>query len=373
MSLQKNIITLIRLSQITFTMLHYWTMTVLSFATATAFFQIPSAVTYLQCAAFVLLQYGLYVYVPGRVYRGPADENGDQVSYANNGLAAFVATSFLVLLFGSDVRESWQEIITIGNVGGVLAVAWLNYPIYTIQEWYVGKDLHPTDANNVDWKLFIASRVSMMGWAMAALLVFIHSLTPVTRLSALLQYVYLARFFYWESGYVYSMDQQHDRAGFYICWGCLSFVPMVYWLPLVTEPTRTLSAMPITLILAAGLLFQFLVYDVDRQKHAVKMNTPSLRIWGATPKLLIHPTTGSKLLYSGWWGTARHVHYIFELLAAFCWCAPVGGAAYLYFVYLTVLLVHRCFRDDQRCKEKYGETWDKYCSLVPYRMIPYIF
>ncbi len=31
----------------------------------------------------------------------------------------------------------------------------------------------------------------------------------------------MLKFFHWEMGYVNTMDIQHDRAGFYICWGCL--------------------------------------------------------------------------------------------------------------------------------------------------------
>jgi 7-dehydrocholesterol reductase len=32
---------------------------------------------------------------------------------------------------------------------------------------------------------------------------------------------YLVKFYMWETGYWGSMDIQHDRAGYYICWGCL--------------------------------------------------------------------------------------------------------------------------------------------------------
>lgn len=32
---------------------------------------------------------------------------------------------------------------------------------------------------------------------------------------------YISKFFMWETGYWSSMDIMHDRAGYYICWGCL--------------------------------------------------------------------------------------------------------------------------------------------------------
>jgi len=39
--------------------------------------------------------------------------------------------------------------------------------------------------------------------------------------------IYNFKFFLWETGYFNSMDIQHDRAGYYICWGCLVWVPAV--------------------------------------------------------------------------------------------------------------------------------------------------
>jgi protein-S-isoprenylcysteine O-methyltransferase Ste14 len=67
---------------------------------------------------------------------------------------------------------------------------------------------------------------------------------------------------------------------------------------------------------------------------------------------------------------------MFELLAAFSW-AVTGGLAngawpYLYFFFLTVLLLHRVFRDEERCAKKYGDKWAEYCRAVPYRMIRYV-
>ena len=35
--------------------------------------------------------------------------------------------------------------------------------------------------------------------------------------------------------------------------------------------------------------------------------------------------------------------------------------------------VHRDGRDGHACKRKYGADWDKYCRIVPYRFIPYVY
>jgi 7-dehydrocholesterol reductase len=67
--------------------------------------------------------------------------------------------------------------------------------------------------------------------------------------------VYIAKFFWWEAGYMRSIDIMHDRAGYYLCWGCLVWVPSVY-----TSPAMYLVQNPIILgestalaILATGV------------------------------------------------------------------------------------------------------------------------
>jgi protein-S-isoprenylcysteine O-methyltransferase Ste14 len=61
------------------------------------------------------------------------------------------------------------------------------------------------------------------------------------------------------------------------------------------------------------------------------------------------------------------------------WCLPCGLSGlnsvipYFYCIYFATLLAHRERRDDAACRAKYGKDWDKYCSLVPYRIIPYVY
>ncbi|KAL0354375.1 UNVERIFIED_CONTAM: 7-dehydrocholesterol reductase [Sesamum radiatum] len=60
--------------------------------------------------------------------------------------------------------------------------------------------------------------------------------------NTILMLVYVTKFFWWEAGYWNTMDIAHDRAGFYICWGCLVWVPSVY-----TSPGMYLVNHPVTL------------------------------------------------------------------------------------------------------------------------------
>jgi 7-dehydrocholesterol reductase len=104
-----------------------------------------------------------------------------------------------------------------------------------------------------------------------------------------------------------------------------------------------------------------------------------MKIWGRDPVHIIarYKSGGqeltSLLLADGWWGLARHFHYIPEIAASFFWCLPAMNQAifpYFYPVYLTLLLLDRAWRDDARCAEKYKASWVEYCQKVPSKIIP---
>ena len=43
---------------------------------------------------------------------------------------------------------------------------------------------------------------------------------------------------------------------------------------------------------------------------------------------------------------------------------------YFYAIYFAILLIHRSARDDHMCQVKYGDDWQTYKAIVPYRFIP---
>ena len=201
--------------------------------------------------------------------------------------------------------------------------------------------------------------------------------------SLIIQSVYIAKFFWWETGYFCSMDIQHDRAGYYICWGCLVWVPSMYTIHtfwMVKHPV--LLSMPVFLfIVIAGIFSIWCNYDCDKQRQDFRSTNGKILIWGRKPKFVeAHYTTNdgekrtSLLLADGWWGLARHFHYIPEITASFFWCVPAlfddGPIPYFYPFYLTLLLLDRAWRDDARCAAKYKQDWDAYCTIVPQKIIP---
>jgi 7-dehydrocholesterol reductase len=260
-----------------------------------------------------------------------------------------------------------------------------------IIDFYWGMELYPRIGKNFDIKVFTNCRFGMMSWAVLAVTYCIKQYEANGRVAdsmlvnTILMLVYVSKFFWWEDGYWNTMDIAHDRAGFYICWGCLVWVPSIYTSPgmyLVNHPVN-LGAQLAVYILIAGILCTYINYDCDRQRKEFRRTNGKCLVWGKAPAKIqaaYTTTTGetktSLLLTSGWWGLSRHFHYVPEILAAFLWTAPAlfnHFLPYFYVMFLTILLFDRAKRDDDRCRSKYGKYWKLYCEKVPYRIVPGIY
>jgi len=211
-------------------------------------------------------------------------------------------------------------------------------------------------------------------------------------LSAVSQYLYLFKFFWWEMGYMRSIDIIVDRAGFTIQWGCLCYVPAVYTLHtryLVLNPSG-LSLPVAAAIFVLSMTGVVLNYAADRERDVFRATNGETLVWGKKPKFIkaqykVLDTKSGKetsrtslLLASGFWGVARHFQYLFELTAAWSWCLlanPVvnGAIPMFYAAFLTYLLVDRANRDSIKCHKKYGKYYEEYCRLVPYKILPGVY
>lgn len=368
-----------------------------------------SALAWKVIFAFIIFELALMRLLPGKEFTGPVTPKGNVPIYKENGPLAFITTmtTFCVASFGlhlfpaSILYDNLGAILGALNVFSLIFCALLYikgryFPSSTdsgitnniIFDYYWGTELYP---HIFGWsiKKFITCRFGMMSWGLflisyCAKQAELGDLANSMLISVALQFLYLSKFYLWEKGYLRSLDIMHDRAGFYICWGCLVWVPCIYTSPsmyLVLHPIH-LSFWLATSILVLGAASILINYFADRQRLMTRATDGECKIWGKKPVTVFaqyQTTEGDKkqtiLLASGWWGVARHFHYVPELAGTFFWSVPAlfeNFSPYFYLCFLTILLVERAFRDDRRCSDKYGQYWHKYCELVPYKIVPFV-
>ncbi|MEN9343812.1 MAG: 7-dehydrocholesterol reductase [Chlamydiota bacterium] len=359
---------------------------------------------------FVLFQLILMKILPGKKVEGVPSSKGFIPTYKVNGIAAFVfsVVAFVVASFGMGLFSPGILYDELGGVLGALNLFSFVFCLFLyfkgrfkpstpdsgstghfIFDYFWGMDLHPKICG-WDVKVFACCRFGMMAWALLLISYMakqqeLCGLSNALVVSVVLQLVYIAKFFVWEAGYLRSMDIAKDRAGFFLCWGCLVWVPAVYTSPslfLVTHPHDLHPGLVVLLLIFGGLCI-LINYFADRQRQKVRIQNGSCTVWNKKPEIIFanyHTEWGEEkqglLLASGWWGVSRHFHYIPEVLAALFWSVPALFNYYIPYFYLTCLvflLLERVYRQERRCRSKYGEGWEEYCKKVPFRLIPFIY
>ncbi|CAN6452710.1 unnamed protein product [Victoria cruziana] len=295
----------------------------------------PTVIAWKIIACFAAFEAVLQLALPGERVEGPISPAGNRPVYKANGLLAYAVTMVayvtiwrLGIFNPAIVYDHLGEIFSALIVGSFVFCIFLYIkghvaPSSTdsgssgnlIIDFYWGMELYPRIGKNFDIKVFTNCRFGMMSWAVLAVTYCIKQyeengqVADSMLVNTALMLVYVTKFFWWEPGYWNTMDIAHDRAGFYICWGCLVWVPSVYTSPglyLVNHPVN-LGLQLALFIFVAGVGSIFVNYDCDRQRQYFRKTGGKCLIWGKPPSKIeafYHTTTGenksSLLLTSGW-------------------------------------------------------------------------
>ncbi|KAM5498240.1 putative 7-dehydrocholesterol reductase [Microsporum canis] len=354
----------------------------------------------------------LYSFLPGTRCKGQLTPAGNLLEYKINGFLACVVSIILAgglhwygLFDLTFVAQNWGGFVCLFNIYGLLLALVFYIKAHVspthpedrkfsgsvFYDFYMGIEFNPRLGADWDMKLFHNGRPGMIGWLIVDMCFAAWQykqygyITNSMIITSLLHAIYVIDFFCNEGWYLKTLDMCHDHFGFYFSWGIAAWLPVMYTLQtqyLATHPIN-LSSWAAALILATGVSGYTLFRAANHQKYLSRATNGKCKIWGKSPEFIrakyktaegsIHE---SLLLCSGWWGLVRHANYLGDLILSYSMCATCGFTNLLpwtYAIYMTILLVHRCYRDEVRCYNKYGESWKEYCAKVPYRIIPGIF
>jgi delta14-sterol reductase len=333
--------------------------------------------------------------VPGKREQGVPLAGGVRMTYTLNGFRLFLvvvaATAAIAALRPSllaAVHENFWPLFAVANVAAFSFSAFLTVRgrriegkgrpgvIGFIVDTFYGVELNPQIAG-VDLKMF-SYRPSLMGLGLlnvsfaAAQYQELGYITTRMWVYQVFYFAYLVNYFQFEYGMIYTWDIIAERFGWMLVWGDYVLVPFFYSIPGWYLLHNT-DPMPTWQVVALGALYivGFVLFrGSNEQKHQFKVD-PQRPIWGKPPEAL-----GGKLLISGFWGIGRKLNYTGELCMYVAWSLTTGLHSvipYLLPLWLAILFPHRAWRDDQRCRAKYGELWDAYCRKARFRMIPFLY
>jgi delta14-sterol reductase len=332
--------------------------------------------------------------IPGTRAKGALLKGGGQETYTLNGFRIYlvvVAGTAALFWFQPSalalVHTAFWPLFVVANVAA------FSFSIYLavrgrsrekkrpgalgfVLDSFYGVELNPKIAG-LDLKLF-SYRPSLIGLGLlnvsmaAAQYQELGHLTTRMWVYQVFYFVYLTNYFQFEYGMIFTWDIIAERFGWMLVWGDYVLVPFFYSLPAwyLVHDTEPMPAWQIAALGALYVVGFVLFRGSNEQKHQFKAD-PTRTIWGKPPE-----TLGGTLLISGFWGIGRKLNYTGELCLYLAWSLTTGFQSvvpYLLPLWLMVLFPHRAWRDDQRCRAKYGALWDEYCKRARFRMVPFVY
>ena len=359
----------------------------------------PNLPVLLFYSAWLILQAAMFHFLPGKLQKGQPLDDGSRLDYTLNGLKSFSVTiglwaalHFSGILPGSFVYANIESILTTAN----LIVFPMCFYIFflgrsqatkeekemnALEAFFLGAARNPRNGS-FDWKFFCESRPGLTLWVVIALSCCAYqyetfgAISNSMILSCFFISLYIVDYYVVEDAILTTWDIVHEPFGWMLCWGSLVYLPFFYPLAAIWLAANPydLPIWAVAGILTVGLTGYTIFRQSNIQKHRFRQGA-NMKVWGKEPEF-IQTSKGTKLLTSGWWGIASHANYLGDLLLSLAMALVVGGNtifAYGYFLSFVVLLIHRDWRDNKHCADKYGEDWVAYRKKVRWHIIPGIY
>ncbi|KAK4211660.1 ergosterol biosynthesis ERG4/ERG24 family-domain-containing protein [Rhypophila decipiens] len=374
----------------------------------------PHAKAWAMYWTFLVFEGALYIFAPGvYAYGKPLPhEGGKQLRYYCSAYTSFYTTIvFAAALHFSGlfplytIIDEFGPLLSVAIISGwsVAIIAYVSafYRGAThrmtgshVYDFFMGAELNPRMFGILDFKMFFEVRLP---WYILFLLTSATAARQYERygyVSGEVCFMWLAHYLYanacskGEELIVPTWDMYYEKWGFMLIFWNLAGVPLSYChstLYLASHEPETYRMNRVVLALFfAAYIFVYWVWDsCNGQKNSframesgkfVKRNTFPQVPWQSikNPKT-IETGQANKILCDGWYGLARKVHYSCDVFFAVSWGLITGFDSvfpWFYPVFFCCMITHRCWRDIQRCRNKYGDAWTEYEKRVPYLLIP---
>ncbi|KEG15279.1 sterol C-24 reductase [Trypanosoma grayi] len=376
----------------------------------------PTWGTFGMFTAFLLVEYTLAVVLPSVEVKGLPipSENGYRQLYKCNAVQAWYCMLLIVGVFHYTeifplwklradfgryltVATIWADAISLGvYVVGLRKQIRMSHNI--IYDFFMGSALNYRLPGGVDVKLFAECRNS---WVLLMILTLSNAAAmqhEIGYVTGNMWFIVVAQSLYvnaiqkGEECVITTWDLFYEKFGWMLAYWNTCGVPFLYSLQgfYIQTVLKDREHKPWQLALMyAVLIVAYYIWDnANSQKNRFRMKrngTPQSILrrksfpqlpWGYIENPRVVKSERGELFVDGWYRYARKLHYTADIIMATLWGVSCGFDSFIPFFYVCFFfshLVDREARDEYRCRRKYGELWDRYIELVPYKFIPGIY
>lgn len=372
----------------------------------------PSTTTWVAYAAFFFAQLVLAAVMPGvTMYGLPTAPHGVRLPYHCNGYSAYYmslfglfVTDYLGIFPLSYLCDNYGEVLVASMIiGNVTALGWYLYGLAfadehngreawtgnAIYDFFMGTILYPR-IGEVDIKMIAEARWSWLTLMLITLSCAVRqyrdtgSISPNMALMLLAHWLYSNATVKGEHCIPCTWDMFHENYGWMLNFWNITGVPFLYCfqsLYILKNQKSIDASLPSWLIYADFVLLLIAYYIFDtangqkaNMKISIRRNTFPQLPWAFLEEPIRYiETPMGKLLVDGWYAFGRKMQYTGDILMALSWglaCGFGSSLPYFYCLFFTSMILHRQWRDEIRCSEKYGEYWKIYTKKVPNVFVP---
>lgn len=365
--------------------------------------QIFNLPAFTSLVGWILIQGIFYKLLPGEEVLALPSNNSKSLPYTLNGLSSFLSTTFAIAaiyMLQGNILFLWvaDNLWPLCKSGALLSLL-LSIFVYVysyrknttiiksndtkffIYDFWMGRELNPR-VFNVDLKHFFYTRVGLLGILFLSFCILIKHIDVINEVgnSQLFIFISLALYvsnsLYNESSLLTTSYVTKEGFGYMLCLESILIMPFLHTIQanyLITREVHmpTLSYYLIALLNLIGL---YVMQSSNNQKEYFNRSLVS-------GNKMIEPSNyriakdGKPILFTGWWGLARHINYTgcmlmfltISLLTKFSSIIPYTNC-----IYLMLVFIDRHRREESYCKNKKGSVWREYCRTVPWKFVPYI-